>query len=206
MRRLGVIVALSLLAVPAAWAKAPALAPQSVVAQAARDVVPVYASPHAKRAVLRLTNPTADGGPLVFLVRRRVPGWEQVRLPVRPNGRVGWVRDATVHLALDPFRVQVSLGRHTVTVWKGASKVLEVPAGVGQAVLPTPRGQYYITELLKQADPYGPYGPYAFGLSAFSNVLFSFGGGNGEIGLHGTDEPGALGTDVSHGCIRISNA
>ena len=37
-------------------------------------------------------------------------------------------------------------------------------------------------------------------------MLQSFGGGPGQIGIHGTNEPGALGTDVSHGCVRISNA
>jgi lipoprotein-anchoring transpeptidase ErfK/SrfK len=42
-------------------------------------------------------------------------------------------------------------------------------------------------------------------LSAYSDVLYSFGGGPGQIGLHGTNEPSALGTNVSHGCIRISN-
>ena len=69
-----------------------------------------------------------------------------------------------------------------------------------------PTGTYIIVELLKQSDPRGPYGPYAFGLSAFSQVLYSFGGGPGAIGLHGTDEPGKLGTDVSHGCIRVSKS
>ena len=70
----------------------------------------------------------------------------------------------------------------------------------------TPTGTYFVVELLQQASPSGVYGPYAFGLSAFSNVFYSFGGGPGQIGLHGTNEPERLGTDVSHGCIRISNA
>jgi lipoprotein-anchoring transpeptidase ErfK/SrfK len=55
-------------------------------------------------------------------------------------------------------------------------------------------------------DRAGAYGPYAFGLSAHSNVLYSFGGGPGQIGLHGTNNPASLGTNASHGCIRISNA
>jgi hypothetical protein len=55
---------------------------------------------------------------------------------------------------------------------------------------------YYIVELLRQTDVSGPY---VFGLSAFSNVLYSFGGGPGQIGLHGTDDPSALGKDVSNG-------
>ena len=71
--------------------------------------------------------------------------------------------------------------------------------------MPTPTGTFYITELLKQSNAQGAYGPYAFGLSAFSNVLQSFGGGPGQIGLHGTNEPGVLGTSASHGCIRVSN-
>jgi lipoprotein-anchoring transpeptidase ErfK/SrfK len=37
-------------------------------------------------------------------------------------------------------------------------------------------------------------------------VLHEFEGGNGEIGLHGTNEPWAVGTDVSHGCIRVYNS
>jgi lipoprotein-anchoring transpeptidase ErfK/SrfK len=72
-------------------------------------------------------------------------------------------------------------------------------------VTPTPVGLYYITELLKQPDPTGPYGPYAFGLSAHSDVLNEFAGRDGILGLHGTDFPQGIGTNVSHGCIRMSN-
>ena len=46
---------------------------------------------------------------------------------------------------------------------------------------------------------------FAFGLSGFSETLTSFRGGDGVIGIHGTDEPEALGTDVSHGCVRVDN-
>ena len=31
-------------------------------------------------------------------------------------------------------------------------------------------------------------------------------GGDGMVGLHGTDAPGSIGRAVSHGCIRIGNA
>ena len=79
------------------------------------------------------------------------------------------------------------------------------PAAVGRSVLPTPTGRYYIVELLKQPNPNGVYGPYAFGTSAFSKVLYHFGGGPGQIGIHGTDEHGSIGHSVSHGCIRLRN-
>ncbi|HLX32943.1 MAG TPA: L,D-transpeptidase [Gaiellaceae bacterium] len=178
----------------------------SIVAQARVSTVDVYRIPGAKRPFVELRNPNAVGGPLVFLVVQRTKGWERVLLPRRPNGSTGWVRDRSVALALDPYRVVVSLHSHSLQVWKGAKPIHTEKAGVGRSVLPTPLGTYYLVDLLKQPDPSGPYGPYAFGTSAFSNVLYSFGGGPGQIGLHGTDDPSTLGTSVSHGCIRISNA
>ena len=76
---------------------------------------------------------------------------------------------------------------------------------MGRSVSATPTGTYFLVMLLKQPDPHGLYGPYAFGTSAFSNTYYHFGGGPGEIGLHGTDDPQGLGTNVSHGCVRVSN-
>lgn len=178
----------------------------SIVAQARGSNVEAFATPNAKRPRHVFANPIASGAPLVFLVRRRIPGWTQVRLPIRPNGSLGWIRTRSVTLALDPYRLTVSLGRHRITLWKDGRAIVRERAGVGRSVLPTPTGLYYIVELLKQPDPRGPYGPYAFGLSAHSNVLYSFGGGPGQIGIHGTNEPGLLGTSVSHGCIRVVNS
>ncbi|HWB21543.1 MAG TPA: L,D-transpeptidase [Gaiellaceae bacterium] len=138
-------------------------------------------------------------------MKSRRPGWEQIYLPLRPNHRTGWVRNAQVNLTVDSYRVGVTLSTHMLTVWKNGRVVERERAGVGAAATPTPKGRFYLVELLVQTDPHGVYGPYAFGLSAFSDVLSSFGGGPGQIGFHGTDEPAALGTNVSHGCIRISN-
>jgi lipoprotein-anchoring transpeptidase ErfK/SrfK len=143
---------------------------------------------------------------LTFLVKERRRGWERVYLPVRPNGSTGWVRDRQVELASTTYRIDVNLSAHTVTVWNGMRMIQRERAGVGRSIVPTPAGTYYLVELLKQPNPNGVYGPYAFGLSAYSNVLYSFGGGPGQIGLHGTNQPWSLGTNASHGCIRISNA
>jgi lipoprotein-anchoring transpeptidase ErfK/SrfK len=83
--------------------------------------------------------------------------------------------------------------------------VLRAPVGVGTTDTPTPGGRYYLKELLQPPTPDGPYGPYAYGLSGFSNVLTSFAGGEGVIGIHGTDAPDLVGTDVSNGCLRLAN-
>ena len=178
----------------------------SIVAQATGSSVTVFRTPSATRRFHVFRNPDADGSPLVFLVRRQARGWDQVRLPMRPNGSLGWVRARAVTLALDTYRLTVSLRRHRITVWRGGRAIARDPVAVGRSSLPTPPGVYYLTDLLRQADPQGAYGPYAFGLSAFSEVLETFGGGPGQIGLHGTNEPGLLGTSASHGCIRVANS
>jgi lipoprotein-anchoring transpeptidase ErfK/SrfK len=183
----------------------------SVVAHSRGSRAQVYARPRAGRLITTLPNPTATGDPLVFLVhwqrpRWTWPRWVRVRLPHRPNGSTGWVRSDGFRFLLDPFRVQVDLTRHRVSVWRGIRRVLHERIGVGRALTPTPVGRYYIVQLIKTRDPGGLYGPYAFGLSAYSPVLTSFGGGPGQIGLHGTNRPDLLGTDVSHGCIRMRNA
>jgi lipoprotein-anchoring transpeptidase ErfK/SrfK len=196
--------AVAFLTVAATGAAATAPPRPSVVAQAKVPLVAVYRTPTAKRPFLRLSS--RHGGPLVLLVTQRRRGWEKVYLPVRPNGSTGWVRHRQVTLALNPYRIRVSLGDRTITVWKGAKVIHRAPAGVGRSSVPTPVGTYFLTELMAQPNRYGAYGPYAFGLSAFSNVIYSFGGGPGQIGLHGTNSPSLLGTYVSHGCIRISNA
>ena len=53
------------------------------------------------------------------------------------------------------------------------------------------------------ADPGGPYGPRAFGTSAYSRL--SDWPGGGVIGVHGTNEPGLIPGRPSRGCIRVPN-
>ena len=130
---------------------------------------------------------------------RRVAGRDQVYLPVRPNESKGWVNERDVVLASNPYSLQVRLHAHELVLRKRARVVARIRAAVGRSVLPTPTGLYYIVELLRQPNPKGPYGPYAFGLSAHSNVLYSFGGGPGQIGIHGTDVASSIGRSASHG-------
>lgn len=175
------------------------------MATAATRSVPIYRSPSAPRPFARLSNPTVVGAPLVFLVQSRRQGWEHVFLPIRPDGSTGWVKDRNVSLAWNPYSLEASLQAHKLVLKKDGRVAARFPAAVGRSVLPTPTGRYYIVELLKQPNPHGAYGPYAFGTSAFSKVLYHFGGGPGQIGIHGTDEHGSVGHSVSHGCIRLRN-
>jgi hypothetical protein len=178
---------------------------ESIVATAARRSVPIYRAPQARHPFRRLANPTSIGAPLVFLVKSRSPGWEHVYLPLRPDGATGWIRDRDVSLAWNPYSLVARLSSHELVLRKDGRVTARFPAAVGRSVLPTPTGRYFLVELLKQPDPNGLYGPYAFGTSAFSKVLYHFGGGPGQIGIHGTNEHGSIGHSVSHGCIRLRN-
>jgi lipoprotein-anchoring transpeptidase ErfK/SrfK len=180
----------------------------AIVARGRRAAVPVFARPGAAQPQRWLVRRTVDGNrlPVVFLVLARRPGgWLKVSLPVRPNRASAWVRAAAVRLARDPYRVEVRLAPHRLLVYERDRVLLRTPIGVGRAVSPTPTGRYFLADLLRPPDPNGFYGPYAFGLSAYSPVFTSFAGGDGQIGIHGTNDPGALGIDVSHGCIRVRN-
>ncbi|MDP1794684.1 MAG: L,D-transpeptidase, partial [Acidimicrobiales bacterium] len=48
-------------------------------------------------------------------------------------------------------------------------------------------------------------GRFMLSIAGFSEVLKSFGGGRGQIAMHGWSDPSVMGRDVSNGCIRMRN-
>jgi lipoprotein-anchoring transpeptidase ErfK/SrfK len=182
--------------------------PVAEVAQAISSTIDVYASEDAAtpaRQIVSGVDTTVDTIPIVFLVRSTGADRHEVYLPVRPNGSRGWVNATDVVVTPIPYRIEVGISEHRIRVFQDDEIIVDEPVGVGREDRPTPGGIYYLKELLKPPDPNGAYGTYAYGLSGFSTVLSSFNGGAGVIGIHGTNEPEAIGTDVSSGCIRLRN-
>ena len=178
----------------------------SVVATAKVPVVNVYASRGDTGPPRHtLANPTEIGGPLVFLVETGDRDWLNVNLPVRPNGSTGWIRAGDVTLSEHDYRIVVEVAAHKITVTRGSEVILSEPVALGKSDTPTPGGKFYTKELLQPPNPNTVYGPYAYGLSGFSNTLTTFGGTEAVIGVHGNNDPSTLGKDVSAGCIRMSN-
>ncbi len=187
----------------------------TVVAESVVDRMSARTGPDPGAEVIaEFQHPTLVGGPLVF---RAVDGtlddpagggeWLEVLLPVQPNGTTGWIRADEVLLSNNPYRLEIDRATFTLRVYELSEVWLQTTIAVGTGDTPTPVGEFYLKELLAPPDPNGPYGPYAFGLSGFSEVLESFGGADTAIiGLHGTNQPDALGTNVSSGCIRLENA
>jgi lipoprotein-anchoring transpeptidase ErfK/SrfK len=209
---------------PATTAKAAIPKYTSYIATAKSTVtqVAVYDSPDATQPSRKLDNPwlvdpTVPTSKVtqVFLVKEQRPNWAKVLLPVRPNGSTGWVKTSDVTITTNPFAIKVALGAHTITVTNGNQVIYAGKVAVGATdpplpdagkPTPTPTGEYYLRVLLQAPDPNTVYGPYAYGLSSHSDTLDEFAGGDAEIGIHGNNDPSVLGTNATHGCVRMDNA
>ena len=105
---------------------------------------------------------------------------------------------------LTSWHIVVDTSKRRVTVYKQGRPVRAFKAVVGKAATPTPRGEFFVEEVVELRV--GDVGaPFALALSARSNVLRQFGRGPGQIALHGRmNVGGVLGSAVSHGCIRLA--
>lgn len=187
----------------------------SYTATAALDgELAIYDSPDAATPSRTMTNPRLFNNdpnakvPLVFLVADTPDDacdWIEVMLPVRPNGTTGFVKRTDVSVTSNPYRIEIRLGDFNLKVYESDEVIMDTVIAEASENTPTPGGVYFTTELVKTANPGGSYGPYAYGLSGFSEVLQTFNGGPGQLGIHGTNQPQLLGQKVSHGCIRMSN-
>jgi len=129
--------------------------------------------------------------------------WVKLRIPMRPNGKVGWVPRA----ALDDFQIvhtQLVVDRAAtqLTLYRSGRVIYRAPVGTGKPGTPTPSGHFWITEAFVSNNAF--YGPFAFATSDYSTLTDWPGGG--IVGLHGTNEPALVPGHPSHGCIRLHNS
>lgn len=163
------------------------------------------------KTVAKLRWNTEDGLPEVYVVlESRLDEddevWLQIRIPGRPNGRTGWVREEQLsnlkaidtHLTIDRKRLKATLRKNGKKVWSS-------PIGVGAPGTITPKGRFWIRERLSNLGGSPTYGPWAFGTSAYSDTLTDWPGG-GVVGIHGTNQPELIPGRPSHGCVRVPNA
>jgi lipoprotein-anchoring transpeptidase ErfK/SrfK len=166
----------------------------------------VFDVPGGAKPMISLSAKTEYLAPRTLLVVETRGDWLHTLLPIRPNGTTGWVRASDVTIAPNPYRITVSLAEHKVTLYKDGQEVISSMAVIGSPRTPTPLGTFYITDPVDlRSSPNSAYGAFALGLSGFSEVLFEFNGGPGQIALHGTNQPQLVGQDVSNGCIRVPN-
>jgi hypothetical protein len=176
-----------------------------------RRLTVAHVEPSASSAaVAELETRAPEGTPNLLTVLRARLGndgtlWVEVRLPVLPNGRVGWVR----RMSLGPYQavnthLVVDRARLRAILYREGQIVFSAPVGIGTTAWPTPSGEFSVRSVLtRYASPF--YGPISFGTTARSAVLTDWPGG-GFVGIHGTNAPQLLPGRVSHGCVRLRNS
>jgi lipoprotein-anchoring transpeptidase ErfK/SrfK len=199
---------------PAQTAPAPAPAPTPAPADPRVIVTPpagaglaIYPAVGADTPSQVLPATNELGSPLVLLGLRQYGDWIEVLVPTRPNDDTGWVRAQDVSMSAPVYRVEVSLAAHELTVVRmsDAAVVFTAAAGIGRPDTPTPTGQFFVRDHFPTGSWNHPYGPFAFGLSGHSEVLYQFGTGDGRLAIHGTNQPATVGADLSNGCVRVAN-
>jgi lipoprotein-anchoring transpeptidase ErfK/SrfK len=163
----------------------------------------------------RLGRPSAWLGPadapwlLVLAGPRAGDGrcWVRVRLPWRPNDAAGWVNANNVLLNKTRWRIDVSTARRTLTLLRAGVPIRTLSVVVGKPSTPTPTGLFAVV----WAIPWNPndfLGSWVLELTAHSDVLQEFDGGDGTVGIHGRGGASLLdplGSAASHGCVRVAN-
>ncbi len=170
---------------------------------------PIRSAPRSTaRTITRLRYVTEDKLPEVYLVLSATVDaageiWLRIRIPMRPNGRTGWVPvDMLGPLHVVRTRLVISRRSLRATLYRNGRRIWTAPVGVGKAATPTPGGNFYVRELLKGDG--GLYGTWAFGTSAYASL--SDWPNGGVVGIHGTNQPRLIPGRPSHGCVRVRNA
>ena len=168
--------------------------------------VPAYARPG--RRWLRRVRPKDTDALLVLEARERGGRcWVRVRMPSRPNTAKAWVNGDRMVLTNTGWRIAVHTGSRRLDVFRRGRLVRRIPVVVGAPGTPTPRGLFAIAGVWKW-HPGEFVGAWVLTLTAHSDVLQRFDGGDGRVALHGRGGASLLdplGTAASHGCVRLAN-
>jgi hypothetical protein len=181
----------------------------SAYAAIVRSRAAAYRRPHGAR-LARFHRLNQNGYPTTFelvgaiVARSCKASWYRVKLPMRPNGMVGYVRPWAVRVHRVRTRIDIDVSARELRFFVAGRLALKTPVAVGSPATPTPTGRFYVNQRLLPENPYGAFGPAALGVSAFSEVLTGWAQG-GPIGIHGTNAPWSIGRAVSNGCIRVPN-
>ena len=164
--------------------------------------------PGAGRIVMTLRHfaPYTQGPHVLMVTEAQVVNgrmWIRVQLPKRPNASQGWINEDALELHRITTWIRVSVSTRTVRVFRNGKRIKSFGAAVGTGGTPTPTGLFAIHDPVPTS---GELGPYIFVLTAHSNVLKTFAGGDGVVALHGWPASNVLGKAVSHGCVRMSRA
>jgi lipoprotein-anchoring transpeptidase ErfK/SrfK len=128
--------------------------------------------------------------------------WFRISVPMRPNGKTGWIPATSVTLAPTTNQIVVHRASRTIDVFSHGKRRLHAAVAIGAPGMETPLGHYYVQARFVPDDPF--LGVFAVETSAYSKL--SEWPGGGVVGIHGTNAPGLIPGRPSHGCVRVPNA
>ena len=158
--------------------------------------------------VARLGTRTEFGSPTTLAVAARRGRWLGVVTTHLANGRLGWVDPAENGLVRTRTRVRITvdLSERRLVVRRGDRVLRRVTVAVGRPSSPTPVGRFAVTDRLSGSAFSSAYGCCILALSAHQPSLPSGWQGGDRIAVHGTNDPGSIGTAASAGCPRAGDA
>ena len=158
--------------------------------------------------VARLGARTEFGSPTTLSVAARRGRWLGVVTTHLPNGRLGWVDPAESAVVRSRTRVRltIDLSARRLVVRRGDRVLRRVTVAVGRPGSPTPMGRFAVTDKLSGSAFSSAYGCCILALSAHQPSLPAGWQGGDRIAVHGTNDPGSIGTAASAGCPRASDA
>jgi hypothetical protein len=142
--------------------------------------------------------------PLVIWVMDVRNGWGRVELPYAWPRTDGWIRLAGLASDRTFVHVDVDLSERTVRVFKHDRLLYAAAGAIGTPSSPTPPGHYVVTDRVPFSGGY--LGSFAFGISGTQPHLPAGWSGGNQLAIHGTNDPGSIGTRASAGCVRVSEA
>ena len=185
----------------------PCATPHQVVRVPADE--PLYAAPGARRIGTLPRSSHYLGQSMVAWVQTVSKDglWGRVTMPWTTSvTRQGWVPLARLTRSSTRTMVVADLSEHRLRAYRGCTEVLDVAAATGKSVSPSPTGRFWVTDRIAvpRSQPY--FGSFAFGLSTFQpHPPPGWTGGN-QMAIHGTNDPRAIGTSASAGCLRVDEA
>jgi lipoprotein-anchoring transpeptidase ErfK/SrfK len=91
------------------------------------------------------------------------------------------------------YSITIRTREHKLILYDGPTIIHTYTVAIGKDSTPTPKGTFKIINIA--INPGGPFGIRWLGLDA----------PNGDYGIHGTNNPSSIGTNISNGCIRMYN-
>ena len=90
-----------------------------------------------------------------------------------------------------PYIIYVDVEQKTLTVWQGGTQVRRYTVATGAWSTPTPLGVFTINSR------------FSGRMSGFGTCFLGLNVPWGSYGIHGTNKPESIGSNASHGCIRL---